>query len=269
VIAIAQILAINALALIAVFVALWLVCVRIKDVTIVDSFWALGMVIMAATTFAQAEGPLARKALLLGLCALWGLRLGGYLIWRWRDHGPDRRYRSLLGKAQNHKGWSFAKASLLLVFATQAPLLFIVSLPVQLGQMAPSPAALGPLALIGAGVCLFGVAFESLGDWQLTRFRKNPASGGKILDTGLWRFTRHPNYFGDACAWWGLYLIAAETGPGLWAAPGPLLLTWTLMKWSGAPTVEGRLRKTRPDYADYVRRTSGFVPWPPKGAAAL
>jgi steroid 5-alpha reductase family enzyme len=240
-----------------------------KDVTVVDSFWALGMVIMAASTFVQATGPLARRAMLLGLCALWGLRLGGYLIWRWRDHGPDRRYKSLLGKAQAHKGWSFAKASLLLVFATQAPLLFIVSLPVQLGQMARAPATLGPIAWIGAALTLFGVAFESLGDWQLTHFRRNPASAGEVLETGLWRYTRHPNYFGDACAWWGLYLIAAETGPGLWALPGPLLLTWTLMKWSGVPTVEGRLRRTRPGYADYVRRTSGFVPWPPKRAAAV
>jgi steroid 5-alpha reductase family enzyme len=265
--AIAEILAVNAAVLVAAFLVLWAVCVRLKDVTVVDSFWAFGMVIMAVSTFAQAGGASGRRLLLLGLCALWGLRLGGYLTWRWRDHGPDRRYQSLLGKAQAQKGWSFAKASLLLVFATQAPLLFVVSLPVQLGQISAAPAALGPIAWAGAALSVFGVAFESLGDWQLTRFRKDPASRGKVLDKGLWRYTRHPNYFGDACAWWGLYLVAAETAPGLWALPGPILLTWTLMKWSGAPTLEGRLRKTRPDYVQYIERTSGFVPWPPKAAA--
>jgi steroid 5-alpha reductase family enzyme len=266
VLAIAEILAVNACVLVAVFLVLWLVCVRIKDVTVIDSFWAFGMVIMAGSTWLQSHGDPARKALILGLAALWGLRLGGYLTWRWRDHGPDRRYRSLLGKAQAERGWSFAKASLLLVFATQAPLLFTVSLPAQLGQLAASPAGLGPLAFAGAGLSVFGVLFESLGDWQLTRFRKDPANQGKVLDTGLWRYTRHPNYFGDACAWWGIYLVAAETVPGLWALPGPLLLTWTLMKWSGAPILESRLRRTRPDYVDYIRRTSGFVPWPPKAA---
>lgn len=261
------ILLVNGLVLIVVFAVLWRVCVRLKDVTIVDSFWALGLVIMAASTFVQAPGAGPRKLLLLALCALWGLRLAGYLTWRWRTQGPDRRYVSLIGRAQTRKGWSFAEASLRLVFAVQAPMLFLVSLPVQLGQIAPAPAELGPLALIGAGLCLFGVGFESLGDWQLTRFRKDPASQGKVLDTGLWRYTRHPNYFGDACAWWGLFLVAAETDIGRWAILGPVILTWTLMKWSGAPTLEGRLKKTRPDYANYIERTSGFIPWPPSRAA--
>ncbi len=143
------------------------------------------------------------------------------------------------------------------------PLLFIVALPVQLGQADPLP-PLGTLAWAGAGLAMFGIVFETVGDAQLVRFRRDPAHAGQVMQSGLWRYTRHPNYFGDACTWWGLYLIAAETSTGLWALPGPLLLTWTLMKWSGAPTVEGRLHKTRPGYADYVRRTSGFVPLPPR-----
>ncbi|QUD89488.1 DUF1295 domain-containing protein [Phenylobacterium montanum] len=261
-----QILVINALVLVALFLVLWRVAIAIKDVSFIDAVWALGMVVMAATTFLQVGQPTPRRMLLLGMCLLWGLRLGGYLLWRWRSHGPDRRYQTLLGKAETYKGWSFAKASLLLVFATQAPMLFAVCLPVQLGQLEAAPAQLGPLAWAGAGICLFGIVFESLGDLQLTRFRADPASRGKVLDTGLWRYTRHPNYFGDACAWWGLYLIAAETRVGLLALPAPILLTWTLMKWSGVPTVEGRLRKSRPGYARYVETTSGFVPWPPRPA---
>ena len=151
------------------------------------------------------------------------------------------------------------------MFATQAPLLFIVCLPVQLGQIDAAP-PVGALGMIGAGMALVGIVFESVGDWQLTRFRKNPVNAGQVMDKGLWRYTRHPNYFGDALTWWGLYAIAAETTTGLWALPGPVLLTWTLMKWSGAPTIEGRMKRKKPGYEDYVRRTSGFVPWFPKRA---
>ncbi|WP_396592619.1 DUF1295 domain-containing protein [Brevundimonas sp. R86498] len=257
-------LATNAVVVFALMIALWLVGLKLRDVTYVDAFWALNMVIVAiATWFMTPEGDPTRKALLVGLCALWGLRLGGYMLWRWADHGPDRRYKALLGRAETKQGLSFARASLTMVFLTQAPLLFIVCLPVQLGQIAGLP-PVGPVAWIGAALTVFGVTFESIGDWQLTRFRKDPTKAGQVLDTGLWRYTRHPNYFGDACAWWGLWLIAAETTPGLFAVVGPALLTWTLMKWSGAPTTENRMRRTRPDYEAYIARTSGFVPMPPK-----
>jgi steroid 5-alpha reductase family enzyme len=260
------ILAVNLAVAVASFLLLWAICLKLRDVTPVDSYWAFGMVVIAVSTFLQTDGSPPRKALLLGLCALWGLRLGGHLLARWRSHGPDRRYQTMLGRAQTERGWSFAKASLLLVFALQAPLQFVVSLPVQLGQIDAQPAELGPLAWVGAGLALFGIGFETIADLQLLRFRKDPVRRGQVLDTGLWRYTRHPNYFGDACAWWGLYLIAAETSIGLLALPGPLFLTWTLMKWSGAPTLEGRLTKTKPGYADYVARTSGFIPWPPRRA---
>jgi steroid 5-alpha reductase family enzyme len=256
-------LAANALFLIAGFLILWAICLKMRDVTPVDSVWALGMVALAASSFIITGPPSTRKWLLLGLCAAWGLRLGGYMLWRWRDHGPDRRYQALIGKAQRDKGWGFAKATGLLVFATQAPLLFIVCLPVQLGQVG-NPTPLGVLAFAGTILTIIGILFETVGDAQLVRFKRNPDNAGKVMDQGLWRYTRHPNYFGDACVWWGLFLIAAETPYGIFALPGPILLTWTLMKWSGAPTVEGRLHKTRPGYADYVKRTSGFVPWPPK-----
>ncbi len=258
-----MVLATNAAVLVALFVTMWLLCLKTRDVTPVDSLWALGMVVMAATTFVQTAGDPTRKALLFGLCALWGVRLGGYLLWRWRDHGPDRRYQTMFARAKEAKGWGFATASLLLVFAIQAPLLFIVCLPVQLGQIDAAP-ALGAVGWAGAVLALIGIAFESVGDAQLVRFRRDPANAGQVMDRGLWRYTRHPNYFGDACTWWGLYLIAAETHIGLFALPGPVLLTWTLMKWSGAPTIEGRLKRKKPGYDDYMRRTSGFVPWWPK-----
>lgn len=255
-------LATNAAILVACFVLLWAICLKTRDVTPVDSFWAFGMVVMAVSTFLLADGNPDRKLLLLALCCAWGLRLGGYMFWRWRDHGTDRRYAALLGKAEAQRGWGFAKASGLLVFATQAPLLFIVCLPAQLGQHDMVP-PLGTLAIVGAALSLFGTLFETVGDLQLVRFKRDPKNQGKVMDRGLWRYTRHPNYFGDACAWWGMYLVAAETSSGVWSFVGPALLTWTLMKWSGAPTVEGKMKRTKPDYAAYVARTSGFVPWFP------
>lgn len=247
---------------------LWLACVAMKDVTVVDAWWALGMVVLAVSTYLQTGGAPDRKLLLLALCAAWGLRLGGYLVWRWRTHGVDKRYKAILGYAQKQRGWGFAKASLLLVFATQAPLQFIVSLPVQLGQIDAQPAALGVVAWIGAGMAMTGILFETVGDFQLVHFRSKPENSGRVLNTGLWRYTRHPNYFGDALTWWGIYLVAAETSTGLWALVGPIFLTWTLMKWSGAPMLEARLRKTRPDYVAYIERTSGFLPWPPRKPAS-
>jgi len=257
----------NALISAACFAGLWLIGVRLRDVTFVDAWWGLGMALLAGASFAATGGAGPHRLALTGLCAAWGLRLGVHLLLRWRREGPDRRYEAILGHAQSVRGWSFAKASLLFVFATQAPLQFIVCLPVQLGQVAANAAPLGPLAWAGLALGLIGLGFEAVGDAQLARFKADPARHGQVLDTGLWRYTRHPNYFGDACVWRGLFLIAAETPYGLWALPGPVLATWTLMKWSGAPTVEGRLRKTRPGYEAYVARTSGFVPWPPRRTA--
>ncbi len=264
---IAQLLALNLGVTVVCFLVLWRIAVALKDVSFVDGYWAFGMVVLAWASFLETGPPTPRKLLLAGLCTVWGLRLGLHLFLRWRWHGPDRRYADMLGKARAERGWSFAKASLFLVFAPQAPLQVFVCLPVQLGQVATAPQGLGPLAWIGVTLSLTGIAFESLGDWQLARFKADPHSKGRVLDTGLWRYTRHPNYFGDACLWWGLWLVAAETGPGLWALPGPLFLTFTLMRWSGAPIVENHLRDSRPGYEDYVRRTSGFVPWPPRKTA--
>jgi steroid 5-alpha reductase family enzyme len=264
---IVELLVLNAVLSVGLFIGLWLINVVIKDPSFIDSWWALGMVVIAITSFLVSGGSEPHRLALTVLCSVWGLRLGIYLLWRWRQHGPDRRYKTMMGKAEAERGWSYAKASLLLVFALQMPLQFAVCLPVQLGQVT----AAGPLGVVGwAGVALaaVGIFFESVGDWQLVRFKKNPDNKGKVLDTGLWRYTRHPNYFGDACVWWGLWLIAAETGwVGAASLPGPILITFLLTKWSGVPTTEGNMRRRKPDYADYVARTSGFLPMPPKRAA--
>lgn len=258
-------LARNLALIVVVMVALWLLALKLKDVSFIDGVWGLGMVLLAGATFLQTDGDPLRKGLLTGLCALWGIRLGVHLLKRWRAHGPDRRYQALL-KNRANKGQGFAPASLMFVFLPQAVLLWLTCLPVQLGQVAPAP-AVGWIGWTGAALALFGIVFETVGDAQLAAFKRDPDSKGKVLDTGLWRYTRHPNYFGDACVWWGLWLVAAETIPGLFAILGPIFLTFTLTKWSGAPTTEGGMHKSRPGYADYVKRTSGFFPLPPKKTA--
>jgi steroid 5-alpha reductase family enzyme len=259
-----MILTVNALIVAACFVLLWIISIATRDPSFVDSWWALGLALLAAASLLQVPDPGPRNILLAVLCVVWGLRLGLYLLWRWRINGADPRYEAMLGKAQRERGWSFAKASLLLVFALQAPLQFIVGLPVILGQSGSGD--IGLLSYIGAALAITGIAFESIGDWQLVRFKSDPTNHGKVLDIGLWRYTRHPNYFGDACVWWGLYLIAAQSPVGVWSLPGPVLITFLLTRFSGVPTVEGSMRKRRPDYEAYIKRTSGFIPWFPKKA---
>jgi steroid 5-alpha reductase family enzyme len=249
----------NAAGSAACYLILWSIALRLKDVTFVDAYWPLGMTLLAWNSLFETGTATPRKLALALVCATWGLRLGSYLHWRWRRRGPDRRYQTLLETAEQ-RGLGFPVASLILVFGFQAVLQFVVSLPVQLGMLTPAPATLGPQGHAGVALALVGLVFETVGDWQLAR--------GRVLETGLWRYSRHPNYFGDACVWWGLYLIAAETAPGLWTLPGPILLTLMLIGGRGAPAIEGELRRTRPGYEAYARRTSGFIPLPPKRLAA-
>lgn len=258
-----QLLGVNAFACVAAFVVLWLLSIPKRDPSFVDSWWAFGIVMLAWLSFALSpvRGPHAWA--LAGVATLWGARLGGYLFLRWRKHGADRRYDKLIAEAKRERGWDYPAASLLLVFALQAPLQFVVALPVQLG-MIEARAALGPLAWAGVVLALMGIAIEAAADAQLSSFKADPANAGKVMDRGLWRYSRHPNHFGDACVWWGLYLIAAETGLGAWSVAGPLLLTFLLLRVSGAPTIEGHMMTTRPDYATYVRNTSAFLPLPPR-----
>ena len=258
-----NILIINGLAVMVLFALAWAACVAQRDCTPVDSLWGLGMGVVALSTFIQTGGGTERRIVMTAICVAWAVRLGGYMLWRWRDHGPDRRYVRMMDKAKVEKGWNYGYAAFRLVFLLQMPLLWLVCLPVQLGQVALEP-AVGWIGWAGAVLAVIGIGFESIGDAQLTAFRNDPSKKGKVLDTGLWRWTRHPNYFGDACVWWGLFLIAAETGPGMWAIAGPLFLTFTLTKWSGIGITEKVIHASRPGYADYVRRTSAFIPWPPK-----
>ena len=255
---VAQILTANFVILIACMVLLWLISIPLRDVSFVDSFWAAGFIVVAGSTYAMTGGS-ERSQWLFLITAVWGARLAMYLILRWRREGPDGRYVALLKKAPGN----VHLFSLRKVFLMQAPLLWVVSLPVQLGQIESEPLRLGVLAWVGVVLAAVGIFFEAVGDHQMMAFKSEPGNAGKVMDRGLWRYTRHPNYFGDCCVWWGLYLIAAETSLGAWSIFGPLLLTWLLVRWSGVPLLERRLQRSRPGYADYLKRTSSFIPWPP------
>lgn len=261
---VAALLGLNLALIVVVMLALWGLALRLKDVSFVDGVWPLGMLMLALATWPRTDGDATRKGLLIWLCAVWAIRLGWHLLKRWRANGADGRYVDLVENQEKAKGWSFARTSLLFVFLPQAFLGWLTSLPVQLGQVGYAP-PVGWLGWTGAVIVVVGIAFESIGDTQLSAFKKDPANKGQVLDTGLWRYTRHPNYFGDACVWWGLFLIAAETGwIGIASIAGPIFLTFTLTRWSGIGITEKATSKSKPGYADYVRRTSPFVPWPPK-----
>lgn len=251
----------SALAIGLVMVGTWLVSVLLKNASIVDIVWGLGFVVTAWIARGVGDGDETRQWLLTVLTSLWGLRLAGYLAWRNIGHGEDFRYRSM----RKRWGARFPIVSLVTVFGLQGVLMWIVSLPVQLGQDDPTP-DVGVVAFIGVAVYVFGLFFEVVGDAQLARFKADPANAGTVMDSGLWRYTRHPNYFGDACVWWGLALIAAETGSGAWGVIGALVMTIFLRRVSGVTLLERSLKKRRAGYEEYMARTSPFIPRRPRAS---
>lgn len=228
---------------------------------VVDVAWGVGFAAIALATYvlSAGDGDPVRRAVATALTVVWGLRLAGHLAWRSRGQGEDRRYERLLARARGDRD----RYALRMVYLLQGALIWFVSLPVQVAQYSATPA--GPWLAAGVALWLVGFLFETVGDAQLLRFTRDPANSGRVLDTGLWRYTRHPNYFGDACVWWGLYLVAASGG---WAGAAtllsPLLMTWFLVARTGKPLLEAELLRRRAGYAEYVTRTSGFLPLPPR-----
>lgn len=240
--------------------AVWMLSLTKKDASIVDIFWGLGFVAIAVVCYLIADGYAGRKLLVTLLTALWGIRLSAYILWRNAGKGEDFRYRAMRAR----HGQRFPLVSLYTVFGLQGLLIWIISMPLQLAEISREPTRLTWLDWSGALLWLTGFLFESVGDLQLARFKSDPKNDGKVMDRGLWRCTRHPNYFGDALLWWGFFLIALSTPAGVWTAISPLIMTGLLMKVSGVELLEKTLTKTKPEYREYVRRTSAFFPWPPK-----
>jgi steroid 5-alpha reductase family enzyme len=241
--------------------AVWLLSIIVRDVSSIDVAWGLGFVLIGWVCFAVGHGSHDRRLLLAVLVTVWGLRLAAHIGRRNAGKGEDRRYAAL----RERDGNRFLVTSFYRVFLVQAVAMWIISLPLQAGGSIGGSRGIGVLDVVGIAVWAAGFGFESIGDLQLDRFKADPASRGKVMDKGLWRYTRHPNYFGDATMWWGLGLIALGAGVGaLWGLLGAGLDTFTLTRVSGKPMLERDIEQRRPGYRDYIERTSGFVPLPPR-----
>ena len=235
----------------------WLISLPLRNVAIVDSLWSL-LLFAAGVIYALDTDPRApRLSPVLWLLALWAARLAFHITVRSAGKGEDRRYQQIRARHQPR----FALKSLYLVFWPQALVAWIISLPL-LGAFA-STRPLRFLDWLGILVCLAGFVFEAAGDRQLARFRADPANAGAVLRSGLWRYTRHPNYFGEFCVWWGFYLLALSAG-AWWSLPGPLMISLLLLRVSGVTLLEKDIGNRRPQYADYVLKTNAFFPWPPR-----
>lgn len=253
--------ALQALALLlAMGAATWLLSLPLRNVSIVDSLWSL-LPAAAGISYASqlAPRPLGTRAIVvLALLLAWALRLSVYITVRNAGHGEDRRYQAI--RARNEPGFAFK--SLYLVFALQAVLAWVLSLVLLASLRSPAP--WNPwLDVPGALLAALGLAWETIGDWQLSRFKRDPANRGRVMDRGLWRYSRHPNYFGESCVWWGLWLLALGAG-GAWSIVSPLMITFMLLRVSGVTLLEQDLRERRPDYRQYIQRTNAFFPGRPR-----
>jgi len=242
-------------------VAGWLLSVVIRNVSFVDSLWSLFFLVAAVVFALDVETMSARALVVLGLVAIWSIRLSAYITIRNWGEGEDYRYQTI--RANNEPGFAFK--SLYIVFGLQGVLAWIISAP-----LLPAVTSMAPLGLLDAAAALLwltGFVFEAGGDFQLQQFKSNPDNKGKVLDSGLWRLTRHPNYFGDFCIWWSFWLFAVAAG-GWWTIFAPLLMSFLLLKVSGVAMLEKTIGKRRPEYDDYIRRTNAFFPGPRKSLDA-
>ncbi len=257
--------AVGALALIAVLALLtWIASLVRRDVSLVDRMWSLMIAGPAIVYAMETSWTSARAVATLALVVAWGARLAAYITWRNWGHGEDRRYQEIRARNQQN----FALRSLYLIFALQMVLAWIVS-AAPLAALA-GDAAFGVLDVVGIAVALAGFLFEAIGDAQMAAFKADPLNKGQVMDRGLWRHTRHPNYFGEACFWWGIWLIAIAAGgaAATWTVMSPVLMTVLLLKVSGVALLEKDIVERRPAYRDYIARTNAFIPGPRRKTSA-
>jgi steroid 5-alpha reductase family enzyme len=256
----AHVLWINALWILGGMTGLWLYSVWRKDASIVDPWWSVGFWWVYTRTAVDSGLTLAKGVLLVGV-SLWAWRLAVHLWIRAHGKPEDPRYQAFRRKfGEERYGW----ISFFQVFMLQGTLMLVISVPLQVAATAPAPDPLAWNDWVGVGLITVGFVFEAVGDWQLTRFRNDPAKKGQVLDTGLWRYTRHPNYFGEAVLGWGFWLCALNAPWGAATVFAPVLMTFLLLRVSGVTLLERQLKRTRPGYEEYIQRTSAFVPWLPR-----
>lgn len=235
----------------------WILSLSLRDVSIVDSAWSIMFLGASIVYFLNASSMDMRSTIILGMVTLWAIRLFAHLTWRNWGEPEDKRYQAIREKYSPN----FAIKSLFIIFMFQAMLAWIITMPLyaSLTRTGISPM----LDLLGITLWIFGLSFESIADWQLARFKSRAENNGKVMDKGLWRYSRHPNYFGECLIWWGFYLLAVSSG-GWWTIIAPLLITWLLLKFSGVVMLEETIVDRRPAYADYIKRTNAFIPGPVK-----
>lgn len=253
------IFALSALLILVYMSVAWLVSLWLRDSSIVDVLWGPGFVLLTWFWAFRLDGYSGRQMLLALLVTVWGLRLAAHIFLRNAGRGEDYRY----ARWREQAGARWWRQSWFKVFLLQGAVMWFVSVPLVATLHSAAPAQLTGLDALGAALWLVGFAFEAVGDAQLARFKANPANSGKVFDRGLWRYTRHPNYFGEALLWWGYYAIALAAG-AWWSAFSPALMTFLLLRVSGVAMLEKDLAASKPAYRDYVRRTSAFLPRPPK-----
>ena len=247
-------------AVLAVATAIWVLSVRRRDASIADVFWGLGFVLLVWLYCVLAPAPTVRSWLVAALITLWGSRLSLHIFRRNHGKGEDPRYQAMRAS----HGPSFWWRSLFVVFWLQGAILWFVGLPLLAAIRAVEPATLTAIDALGLILFAIGFGFEAVGDHQLRRFKADASNRGAVLDRGLWRYTRHPNYFGDATMWWGMYVMAASTNGGWLTVLSPFLMTWLLMRVSGATLLEAGLKASKPGYPEYIARTPAFFPWFPR-----
>jgi steroid 5-alpha reductase family enzyme len=247
-------------AILTMMFLLWITSIIIKNVSIVDLFWGFGFVLVSIIYFLKTDGLEIRKVLILVMVVIWGLRLTIYLAWRNIGKGEDPRYRKFRKDYGEHRYWW---VSFFQTFLLQGILMWLISAPLLGAQYYNAENRLGIFDFLGVLIWLAGIVFEAGGDFQLARFKGNHLNKGKVLNSGLWRYTRHPNYFGDAIVWIGYALICISSGSYL-PILGSLLMIALIIKVSGVALLEKSLKETKPEYKDYIEKTSAFIPWFPK-----
>ncbi|MCP5190122.1 MAG: DUF1295 domain-containing protein [Pseudomonadales bacterium] len=258
----AHTLALTAGLTLALVLALWLLSIALRDVSIIDMAFSglIAGLLLATYWLTDSGGTIA--GLIMVLVLIWAVRMSVYLVHRNWGHGEDPRYTRL--RQWVEPGWPFHRLALRQVFLLQGAVIWVLTLPQQIAMVTGGQAGIGALAAAGTALWCLGFYFETVGDWQLSRFKADPGKRGQVLDTGLWRYTRHPNYFGELCQWWGLFVIALEA-PWAWCGfIGPVVYSWLVINVTGQATLDKKLSREKPGYAEYMRRTSGLIPRRPR-----
>lgn len=256
------VMGVNLLFALGSVLVLWLISIKIRDVSIIDMVFGIILFGIMLNSYLLSDGVLQRKQLLLLLVGIWMIRITTHLVRRNLGHGEDVRYSKLRTWVNDDR--AFVWLSLRKVFLLQGIVLWFAALPIQFASVLTSPTELGWVAYIGVAVWLVGMVFETFADIQLTKFRADPSTKGTVLKTGLWRYSRHPNYFGELCVWWGLFLIACDNPLGILTIIGPILYSYLIVNITGQATLDKKLARERPGYKEYMQSTSGMIPMPPR-----